>query len=296
MTTAALDVQAEAAGESTAPPSDPIRFHPRNPNRPADWRWRRAVLLVEGRIKRSRRVDDTWVLRAARFQATLRGCRDDGDHEALAEGMPDLYGAHSYFADPDPMRRWSLEARILSGESFEAIAGRFGIDAGVVTAFEKVYFDLVDRLDTDYVLLVAVGLHPGPTTPSLGSIWKWFGLHGGAHVLDFLLSTDTGPNKPESREQVGDFVHAHVRAVLVRKIAVGVMTLPVDGHSASKVLELFLRGLKDERHAPEPAPTLEAIRPNVTALWDGLPSFMRTGSPTAAPTNTLPPGPEGGGR
>ena len=44
--------------------------------------------------------------------------------QAVIAQLPEVDVAHSIFADPDPLRRWSLEARILTGETFGAIAGK----------------------------------------------------------------------------------------------------------------------------------------------------------------------------
>lgn len=110
--------------------SGPLRAHPDCPHRPPAWRWLQAGLLADGVIRPSRRLDDRSVRLAARFLAALRGCRDEGDRDALVARMPDLHAAYSIYADPDPMRRLSLEAWLLTGEDFAAIAARFGIGGG----------------------------------------------------------------------------------------------------------------------------------------------------------------------
>ena len=75
--------------------------------------------------------------RPARYLAALRRCRDEADHEALGERMPDLAAAHAiYRADP-PTRRWALEARILSGEPSDGIAGKVGVRAAAIAAYER---------------------------------------------------------------------------------------------------------------------------------------------------------------
>ncbi len=272
---------------------DPLVCHPDNPSRPPDWRWGRAGLLADGTVGPSRRHADGWVSHALRFRTALRACRGEDDHEALMGRMPEVYSAHSVYADPDPLRRWSLEARILSGESFDKVAGRYGVGEGVIGSYERLFFDVLDHLDTDYVPVVVIGLQGGHTPPGLDSIWKWFGFHGGPHVLDFLLGITPDRIQPGRSGPLHTDAEGYVLDELLKRVAVGALTLPADGRSAPKLLDISLRGSRAVRSAGESAPILEAMRPNLEAMWESLPPFIKTGpgSPTAvSPAGGVNPG------
>src|SRR5262245_20014304 len=104
--------------------------------RPVDWRYRRALALLEGGKRPSRTRDDEWTRQALRFLKALRRCRDDQGRQRLAQQLPALSQAHSvYTADP-PRLRWSVEARLLGGEPFGSIAGKCGLTSEAVEAFE----------------------------------------------------------------------------------------------------------------------------------------------------------------
>jgi hypothetical protein len=47
---------------------------PADPFRPVDWRWRRALYLVETGRRVAPRRDDAWARAAARFCRALRRC------------------------------------------------------------------------------------------------------------------------------------------------------------------------------------------------------------------------------
>jgi len=271
--------------DPTRPSTDPLVCHPDNPCRPPDWRWERAASLADGLVCPSRRRDDAWVVGARRFLTDLRRCRDEGDREALTEHMPDFHAAFSVYADAAPQRRWALEAYLMSAESFDKIAHRFGVGEGAIAVYEKTFFDVLDHLDTDFVPVVVIGLHSGSATPSPGAIWKLFAYHGGPQVLEFVLGMDPDLTAPLRPERFGAFAENHVRDELLKKVAAAALTLPFDGRSAPKLMDVYLRGLKDERRDREPAPTLEAIRPNVVAMWGTLPPFLKRASvpPTAGP-------------
>lgn len=249
-------------------------------------------MLADGLVRPSRRRDDAWVVGARHFLRGFRACRDERDYEVLIERMPEFYAAHSVYADPEPRRRWSLEARIVSGEAFGVIGAGFGMVEGAVAAFEKIFFDDIEHLDTDYIPVVAVGLQSGHTSPGLGATWKWFAYHGGPRVLDFLLGLNPDQIKPGRSEQSSTDAEGYVRDELLKRVTVGALTIPVDGRSAPKLLDVHLHGLKVEGRARESAPMLEAMRPNLEAMWEILPEFIKTGpgSPTVSPAGGVNPG------
>jgi hypothetical protein len=254
---------------------DPMWFHPRRPGRPPDWRWGWATALVDGLVPPSQLRDDAWIMAAVRFLSTLRRCRDEVDHEALTEQMPDLYAAHSIYTG-EPHRRWAIEARLLAGERFESIGAKHGASAAAIAAYEGLFFDvLAHKSRIDYIATIVIGLHRGPAPPDLGVVWRWFGFIGGPLVLDFLLGTHPEVDRPGTFEGVGGFLAQDARDELLRKLAVAAFMLPVEGHTATKWLRIYFRILKGERKAQEAATTIESIMPNVIAMRDGLPSFMK---------------------
>lgn len=52
-------------------------YHPDNPRRPVNWRWERAKLALQQGFSRKR--DDAWICKAARFKRDHANCRHDLD-------------------------------------------------------------------------------------------------------------------------------------------------------------------------------------------------------------------------
>jgi hypothetical protein len=273
----ANDAGAIHAGEP--PKLDLMRLHPRCPTRPPDWRWHWARLLVDEVLRPSRRRDDESVLRAMRFLSVLNFCKDETDHETLAERMPDLWQAHAIYTGP-PTLRWAVEARILAGESFESIASKCGISAAAVACYEQTFFSVLEEMGhTDWILFAAIGaqLYTGLSEQDVGVLWKLLGYHGGPLVVDFLVNPFHGQARPGRHDEVATFATDHVQAMLLRKLAVGALTLPVNAATAPKLLKLYARILESERRAAERLPKVASILPNIHVMWEGLPGSLKDG-------------------
>lgn len=104
-------------------------------------------------------------------------------------------------ADGPP--RWEIEARLLAGETSEAIAQRVGLDAAVVEWFHDLFFDVREMLGaTDWicasVLQLRIGAIPEPAEPT---IWKYFGFGGGPLLVDVLAGDHLGRPAPDWPER-----------------------------------------------------------------------------------------------
>ena len=126
----------------------------------------------------------------------------------------------------------------------------------------------------DYIATVVIGLGRGPAAPDLGTVWRWFGHHGGPAVLNVVLGTRRGA---VANARPDDFAGGQLGDELLAKLAVAALTLPVDAETAPQVLGLYGRLLASERKAREreEAPGAGAILPNVRAMWRGLPAALK---------------------
>ena len=131
---------------------------PADPFRPVDWRWRRAVYLLEKNPPVSPRRDDAWVRTAVRFYQELRQCPDEAARQGLARRLPAIFQAHALDAGPPSLARWHLEARPLTPESFGQVAAKCRTTPEVVEAYESLFFCIRDRLHVEgYVFLQVLG-------------------------------------------------------------------------------------------------------------------------------------------
>jgi hypothetical protein len=270
---------------------DPMRLHPCSPLRPPSWRWLRAGVLADGDRPPSRSRDDAAVARALDYRRGLRRCRGAGDRRALAERWPDLDRAHDLFAGEPPTRRWALEALVLADVPAAVIAGRLGVTAGAIAAYERTFFDVRASLEaTDYILWTVIGLVPGKLPADEGTVWRLVAYCGGVAALDFMMGIAPAAPCPEHPDQVAAFMDEQVRDRLLRLGLVAAVTAPVDALSVPRWLDLYARTLRGRRGDREATPLLEAIRPNVAAMEEALAPIIggvvrpaATGAPTTGP-------------
>src|ERR1700733_10827556 len=107
-----------------------------NPWRVPNWRWLRAQNIALGgppaTVRQDGTTSTTLIRRAARFYKALLHCDRDERQMKLAEQTPIVFWAH-YLDDQlhNPMR-WSIEARILAGETDREIATRIGCSEEII--------------------------------------------------------------------------------------------------------------------------------------------------------------------
>jgi hypothetical protein len=124
---------------------DLLMCRPDNPFRPVDWRWQRACLLIEKRV-RLRRWDDSWVRRVRRFQRTLTRYRGDLQHPRLTRLDSAVAGACWLRFLAEEGARTDVESSILNGQSDEAIAAQSDLPAATIEAYQALFFHVRDRL------------------------------------------------------------------------------------------------------------------------------------------------------
>jgi len=160
-----------------------------NPSRPSDWRWQRAGQLLEPRRRRRRR-DDDWVVSVRAFRTALAKVGNDIRHPRLARAQPEILGA--YLAPRGgTLLRSEVEARLLAGQGDADIAGRVGIEAGVVAAYAAIFFDVRTRLEcSDWIAAHVLGgrLYEGFDVADTETVWKVLGFQHGPLVLDALIA------------------------------------------------------------------------------------------------------------
>jgi hypothetical protein len=215
---------------------------PADPFRPVDWRWRRAVYLVENNRPVSPRRDDAWARAAVRFYQELRQCQDEAARQGLAQRLPVIFQAHALYAGPPSLARWHLEARLLTPESFSEVAEKCATSPEVVEAYESLYFCVRDRLHIEgYVVLqVLRKAHRGLTEADVDVILKMHAYAGGPIVLDRLLDyfKSPPPEVPARPEQLGGAELQSLRDRLLVRASIVLDTLPAVGTPLKK-LELL---------------------------------------------------------
>ena len=214
-----------------------------NPRRPSDWRWQRAGELVEGaRIARGR--DDADVRQAYKFRRLLARCSSDEDRLVALDACPALYEAHAlYNAEDDaPEPRWELEARLLAREPFEAIERKMGLSNDTIVAFERYFFDVIDRLDAPSLIVHTVigrAVQTGLAERDYDALWKLMGYLAGPLVLDSCIYKFAQPQQIQTPDGVTAFWRDFTKSQMGMKAGIAALTMPVNWQTRQTILEFY---------------------------------------------------------
>jgi hypothetical protein len=216
-----------------------LEGHPRNRMRHPDWRWRRALALHEHGF-RVRRVDDGWTRRAFRLQKLLKDHGGVLDHRKLVRVDPPVVAAYR-LRHGDPRLRAETNARLLADQPVEGITARIGVPVDVVTAYEKLFYNVTDALAcTDWIAARCFGprFFTDLREDDVDVIMGWFGCCFGPQGLDDLIDSLYGgsPGGVRAEGSGPDTSEADLNRSLI-----AVLTLPNGPGSERRVLDLAAR-------------------------------------------------------
>jgi len=130
---------------------------------------------------------------------------------------------------PDALRRWEVEARLLAGESFAAVAAKTALTPGAVEGYTRLFFDVLDGLGAvDWVVVNVLRFTPDRpiAEDDAETFLRLYAYFGGTHVLDALLGFYRDPEPipldvtqvpPERRPRAA--LHLQIRAALAARCA-----------------------------------------------------------------------------
>lgn len=255
-----------------------------NPLRAPNWRWLRAVQVDGGGPKPSQKRDGAdgfnWIRRAIRLKRrnALNANRPHAVYE-LAQLDPDLFWAHSMWANEKAPTRWAVEARILAGESDEEIAKKIGCSPGVIGAYESVFFNVREKLEhREYVVnvVMADAVARGLSERQYDLLWKMFGFQGGSLVLDAMISKFTMIRRPEKSEDVSAFFQESAINSMRHKAAVAALTVPINSHTQLLLLDAYVKYVEIERTTENTTKANTNIVQNIGAMLTALPFKVGT--------------------
>jgi hypothetical protein len=218
-----------------------------NPTRRPDWRWQRAHgVLGQTQSPPSRHTDGGpgfhWIRRGYVLLRNLRRCTQPINLQWLVNQHPDATWAYWLYAAPENGRKKALlEAYLLTGESDEVVAARFGIQAEIVRAYEGIFFNVRQWLpDSAYI----EGTVLDPTQISrFGSeprelLWKRIGYRNGIALLEAAVSgRGDAPRTGESN--VESFVNRQAIVGLKLQGALAAVMASDSPEAQAQILRLY---------------------------------------------------------
>jgi hypothetical protein len=254
---------------------------PASPYCPVDWRWRRAEAIRLGLLPTPGLRPDPWVRQAIRFQDEHAG-KGDSPCPELARLDPAVFGAFQVRSSVEPRPRRELEARVLAKQTTCEIAARLDLTTDVVEAYERLYFDVRDRLGAvDYIMAVVIGhnLHDGFAADEIDKVLKVYAYGYGPNVLDALIEElEVGGGTTPA-------VAGNCKLARSVRMAITARSIPVNQQTAPGLVRLNARLLELEREAADDValngPVRAALEPYLEARLGGQ------SSPMTPPVHTL---------
>ncbi len=266
-----------------------------DPQRLPSWRSDRVMALLSGgdRPQRASPRDDNFVrsyLRLLRdYQlAVARGREEVARSRGSLEDAPSImrlfgrhYGpwyAHRIHYDPDGEWRALWQARILARDSDDEIAARFGTKPAVAFWYEKLYFDVRDRLDRpDWVLKTILEMSSAKSSTGDGGgsearrdlIYQYFAYCGGSHALDAVFSGFPAGVPARKADMASWFDSVFKHKVKVRA-ATALSTLKSNKLSLLQLLKLGLGVLDINNRAGEDEQWRSSLKAAVADLMKEL--------------------------
>ena len=249
-----------------------------SPYRPTDWRWERARLSRENpRAAAALPKDaDEWYRKARDFQAAHAKVSDLYDAIKLGKKWPNISQAYDIYENQVKYQRWELEARLLSRDSVETIGERLHLKEAVVAWYERLFFNVLDRLDNrGWIAHNVMGeiLHAGATERDHELLWKLYGYIGGGHLLDVVIDKRIDIVRPEKPDDVKAFMGDEVQNMTSLKSMFAARLIPVNSYTQPAILEIYQRfqEIKAQAEGGKGDSITNVISINIQAMLENLP-------------------------
>jgi hypothetical protein len=216
-----------------------------HPCRSPSWRWGYVQRLVALDRHPLTDLEDGWIQTAYDFlgyEATQQAGQPT--HTLL-----DVSEAHEIYQCNAPAR-WELEARILAGERYVAIAEKLDIRIGVVKAYQNVFFHVKPKLKfRDYIHNVVIGTFRLWDPARVRDLWCYFGFSAGPEMVDFLVSDFRNSQKPDYGHLTDGSEPDPNRSTLGRKFdrCLKMMFIPVNQKTILPLIELRIELMAAEK-------------------------------------------------
>jgi len=261
-----------------------------NPLRAPHWRWLRAVQIDSGGRRASRKTDGEdgffWIRRATRLKRHFEQAAGRSQAlYALLERDPDLFWAHNIWTKDKAPTRWTIEARVLAGQSDEEIAFRAATTPDVVRAYVNVFFDVRGLLDRDdYVLnvILADAVARGVQERQYDLLWKLLAYRGGPHVLDATINRFTKTDAPKDATAVANFFQEFAVNTMKYKAAIAALTVQVNTHTQMQLIDSFVKYVEIEKNSENANKAQTTIVQNIGEMLTALPFRVGTKLDSAA--------------
>lgn len=249
-----------------------------NPLRPPDWRWRRAMSILEANgTPASRRRDSPvgfkWINRATAFLRERARCQNDTELAVLAERRPEIFWAYWVWNSQNPIKH-AIEAHILARGTDYTIGYRCNMPPKVIDAYESLFFNVRDKLQhRSYILNCVIGpaIHRGLSEREYDLLWKLYGYFLGPCIVDALESKFVNTAWCSNPAALGAAVMDDAIGTLKLKAAIATKTVQVNHQTQLALMEAFTKFVEIERSTDSAGKAQEQILDHISAMMTTLP-------------------------
>lgn len=251
-----------------------------SPFRSPDWRWQRAVALVDRpeETRPASRFRDgassyKWIHAATRFLREYNLAERQNEFAILAEKHPSIFWAYNIWLSDNPTKT-IVEAHILARSDDRYIAFRCNTTPDVIHAYEAMFFNVREKLHhRSYILNSVIGaeIHNGLSEREYGLLWKLYGYFLGPHIVDAMEAKFVNPIWCNSPADLNAAVMDDAINTLKFKAAVAAKTVPVNQYTQLAILEAFTKFIEIERNTDSAGKAQDQILAHISAMMGTLP-------------------------
>lgn len=270
--------------------SRPLHAYPSvesyDPERSPRWRYERAMQLTNVQVRRPTILerDDKWIRQFRLFlnrwreiEKTSRN-RDDMHikREVLRHQKPAMYYAFQAFLNQSSRTYWTIEARILAGQTDVEIANSVDTQPDMVEAYEALFFDVRRRINKrDYICNKV--LYPqfvaDLDSMTIDASARFFGYFGGPIVLDSIIQQFDlyAAAKPAAGQSCADFFNTHFEVGAGRRSSQSVNNFEINRYNVMELFQLHAAMLADAAKAQSAGEDLNLMEQTVSTYLRTIP-------------------------
>lgn len=264
------------------------------------WRHERVLELRQSiPPRRCSRRDDIWIQGYREF--LLHYDRGMTSRERLLAANPGLFYAHKiqHLRESEPETALMIEARLLAGMSYQEIAANVKTYPKTIEWFEKLYFNVIDRLSYhDWIIksillpayeqysdmLAANPVRRKDTRrnkplrvireiskPHLDMSLKFFAYFGGPLVCDIMISGFQRHQHVRNADDLSDYFNRQFELQIQRRSVQAAMTFNVNSFNVMELFAVHSRLLEIQRSGRGAEDKRSEFEKNVGALMKELP-------------------------
>jgi hypothetical protein len=250
-----------------------------NPFRSPSWRCARVMKLL--RLELPPRRFDGYPIRA--YRRFILNCNaagnDEQQLEVAYEDLPHVASAHSLHYSPEIEAQQILEARLLTGETFEVISSRLGLETQAVELYEQLFFDVRSRLRARDVINKFILDSRGArsfckdgtmTVEQRGFLYRLFAYYDGPLVLDAMITSIGNLAAPTDPRDVGQWFDNALRAIVQTRSTAAARLFEINKQNMMQLLKLAMPTRPKTKVQGEDASNPEALNRRMFTVLTAL--------------------------